>query len=105
MGGNIFQTLGLFKEYFKKRGNITKADFGRFNVTGNPADRYVFKVSSLRLAALTVPYLHDGTAATLRDAVDIMFELQLGTNGPEEDKEAIVAFITTLVGDSPDLSP
>ena len=105
VGGNSFQAFGVFKEYFKKRGNITEADLGRFNVTGNPADRHVFKVPSLRLAALTAPYLHDGSVATLRDAVDLMFEFQLGIEAPEEDKDAIVAFIKTLVGESIDLSP
>ena len=105
VGGNMFQVLGVFKEYFKQRGNITEADRGRYNVTGNPADRYLFRVPSLRLAALTAPYLHDGSATTLRDAVDVMFEFQLGREVPDEEKEAIVAFIKTLVGESTDLSP
>ena len=41
----------------------------------------------------------DGSAATLRDAVDAMFEFQLGREAPDEDKEAIVAFIKTLAGE------
>ena len=69
------------------------------------ADRHAFKVPSLRMAALTAPYLHDGSAATLRDAVDAMFEFQLGREAPEKDKEAIVAFIRTLAGESEELSP
>lgn len=105
VGGNMFQRFGVLNEYFKKRGNITEADFGRYNVTGNAADRHSFKVPSLRMAALTAPYLHDGSAATLRDAVDAMFEFQLGREAPDEDKEAIVAFIETLVGESEELSP
>ena len=105
VGGNMFQVFGVLNEYFKKRGNITDADLGRYNVTGNAADRHSFKVPSLRMAALTAPYLHDGTAATLRDAVDAMFEFQLGREAPDEDKDAIVAFIETLVGESEELSP
>ena len=105
VGGNLFQVFGVRNEYFKRRGNITKADLGRYNVTGHPADRYAFKVPSLRMAALTAPYLHDGSAATLRDAVDAMFEFQLGWRAPDEDKEAIVAFIKTLAGESKELSP
>ena len=99
VGGNMFQVFGVLNEYFKKRGNITDADMGRFNVTGNPADRHAFKVPSLRMAALTAPYLHDGSAATLRDAVDAMFTFQLGREAPDEDKDAIVAFIKTLAGE------
>ena len=104
VGGNMFQVFGVLNEYFKRRGNITEADLGRFNVTGNPADRHAFKVPSLRMAAYTAPYLHDGSAETLRDAVDAMFEFQLGREAPEEDKEAIVAFIKTLAGESKELT-
>ena len=105
VGGNMFQVFGVRNEYFKRRGNITKADFGRYNITGHPSDRHVFKVPSLRMAAHTAPYLHDGSAATLRDAVDAMFEYQLGWQAPDEDKVAIVAFIRSLAGESKELSP
>lgn len=43
-------------------------------------------------------------AATLREAVDAMFEFQLGREAPDEDKEAIVAFIRTLAGESEEFS-
>ncbi len=99
VGGNMFQVFGVINDYFRKRGNITDADLGRFNVTGNEVDKHAFKVPSLRMAAHTAPYLHDGSAATLRDAVDAMFEFQLGREAPDEDKEAIVAFIKTLAGE------
>ncbi len=105
VGGNMFQVFGVLNDYFKKRGDITEADLGRYAITGNDEDRHAFKVPSLRLAALTAPYLHDGSAATLRDAVDAMFEFQLGREAPDQDKEAIVAFIKTLVGESKELSP
>ena len=100
VGGDRFRVLGVVNDYFKKRGNITDADLGRYNITGNTADRHAFKVPSLRMAALTEPYLHDGSAATLRDAVDVMFEFQLGSKAPDEDKAAIVLFIETLLGES-----
>ena len=102
VGGNMFQVFGVINDYFRKRGNITDADLGRFNVTGNDADKHAFKVPSLRLAAHTAPYLHDGSAKTLREAVDAMFEFQLGREAPDEDKEAIVAFIKTLAGEPVD---
>ena len=105
VGGNMFQVFGVLNEYFRKRGDITEADLGRYNVTGNPVDRHAFKVPSLRMAALTAPYLHDGSAETLRDAVDAMFEFQLGREAPDEDKEDIVAFIRSLAGESKELDP
>ncbi len=101
VGGNMFQVFGVINDYFKKRGNITTADLGRFNVTGNEADRHAFKVPSLRMAAHTAPYLHDGSAETLRDAVDAMFEFQLGREAPGEHKDAIVTFIKTLAPELP----
>ena len=105
VGGNMFQVFGVINEYFKRRGNITEADMGRYNVTGNAADRHSFKVPSLRMATLPAPYLHDGSAATLREAVDAMFESRLWREAPDEDKEAIVAFIRTLAGESEEFSP
>lgn len=95
----MFQKFGVLNSYFSQRGNITEADYGRFNVTGNEADRHVFKVPSLRMAAHTAPYLHDGSAATLREAVDVMFRYQLGREAPDAHKDAIVAFIRTLAGE------
>ena len=62
VGGNMFQVFGVLNEYFKRRGNITDADMGRYNITGNDADMHAFKVPSLRMAAHTAPYLHDGSA-------------------------------------------
>ena len=103
VGGNMFQVFGVLNDYFKRRGRITEVDYGRYNVTGNPADRHAFKVPSLRMAALTAPYLHDGNAETLRDAVDAMFEYQLGRSAPDEHKDAIVAFIETLAGENKEL--
>ena len=101
VGGNMYQTFGVVTSYFEKQGKITKGDRGRFNVTGNPQDMHMFKVPSLRMAALTAPYLHNGKAKTLRQAVDIMFEHQLGRKAPDKDKEAIIHFIKTLVGEHP----
>jgi cytochrome c peroxidase len=99
VGGNMFQVFGVINNYFLARGNITKSDYGRYNVTGNETDRYSFKVPSLRMAKYTPPYLHDGSQATLRDVVNIMFRHQLGREAPDEDKEAIVSFIETLAGE------
>lgn len=99
IGGNMFEKLGIMRDYFKERGNITEADQGRYALTGNPADMHVFKVPGLRNVALTAPYLHDGTAKTLEDAVNIMGKYQLGINLPAEDVARITAFLRTLTGE------
>lgn len=99
VGGNMFQVFGVMGDYFKKRGNITPADLGRFNQTKVETDRHVFRVPSLRNVAVTPPYFHDGSAATLEDAVDVMFQYQLGRPAPKADKELIVKFLRTLTGE------
>lgn len=105
VGGNMYQLFGVMGDYFKDRGNVQKEDLGRFNVTGLESDRYVFKVPSLRNVALTAPYFHDGSSATLESAVDVMFKYQLGRTAPEEDRRLIVSFLRSLTGEAYESKP
>lgn len=98
VGGNMFQTFGVMADYFADRGKLTKEDLGRFNVTGQEKDRYVFKVPSLRNVELTAPYFHDGTAPTLEGAVKVMAKYQLGRQLSQEELSALVSFLKTLTG-------
>lgn len=99
IGGNMFQHFGVMGNYFEDRGDITQVDFGRYNVTKNPDDKFVFKVPSLRNIALTAPYFHDGSAKTLEQAVKVMGRYQLGRMLSDEDVELLVAFLKTLTGE------
>ncbi|HET6978228.1 MAG TPA: cytochrome-c peroxidase [Pyrinomonadaceae bacterium] len=99
VGGNLFEKFGVMNDYFAQRGNITKTDFGRFNVTKNEADKYVFKVPSLRNVALTGPYFHDGSAASLEEAVRIMSLYQLGRTLTPDETDSIVRFLRSLSGE------
>ena len=74
---------------------------GRFAVTGDDADRFNFKVPTLRNVELTYPYFHDGAPNTLTQAVDVMGRLQLGRTFTTEENAQIVAFLKTLTGDQP----
>lgn len=98
LGGNMYERMGLMADYFGDRGNVTAADYGRYNVTHREADRYYFRVPSLRNVARTAPYFHDGNTADLLDAVEIMAKYQLGRDIPRDDAVAIVAFLHTLNG-------
>jgi len=98
VGGNLFQRFGIIGDYFANRGNITPADLGRYRVTQNEKDKHVFKVPSLRNAALTAPYFHDGSTDTLEEAVEIMMRYQLGRIPNEQDINKIVLFLKTLTG-------
>ena len=105
VGGNMFQKFGVMGDYFANRGKPTEADLGRFLVTGEDSDRYVFKVPSLRNVTRTAPYFHDGTAATLDAAVDVMFRYQLGRVASKEDKAAIIQFLGTLTDETRPMTP
>jgi cytochrome c peroxidase len=96
VGGNSFQKMGLVEPY-KAESDAQ----GRSAVTGKDSDRFNFKVPTLRNVELTYPYFHDGGAATLTEAVDIMGRLQLGKKFTQEENASIVAFLKTLTGDQP----
>ena len=96
VGGNSFQKMGLVEPY-----KASSPAEGRSAVTGKDADRFNFKVPTLRNVELTYPYFHDGAANTLTEAVDVMGRLQLGKKFTREENAKIVAFLKTLTGDQP----
>jgi len=98
VGGNMYEKLGLFKNYFENRGNVQESDYGRYNVTHIEEHRYEFRVPSLRNVALTAPYFHDASASTLEEAVAIMGEYQLGVDLSDDEIAKIVKFLNTLTG-------
>jgi len=91
-GGNIYQKMGLVKPYANTK------DMGRFDVTKNEGDKYMFKVAMLRNASLTAPYFHDGEAATMKEAIKTMAEINLNLTTPITDEQVadIEAFIWAL---------
>jgi cytochrome c peroxidase len=99
VGGNLFQRFGIFADPFADKANVSEADLGRFTLTGNETDRYVFRVPSLRNVAVTAPYFHDGRTQSLAEAVDLMARSQLGRALPPEDVRLIVKFLGTLTGE------
>ena len=99
IGGNLFQRFGVFADPFAEREPGAAADLGRFTITHREADRHVFRVPSLRNVAVTAPYLHDGSVATLDEVVAIMGRSQLGIELPRQDIDSIVGFLHTLTGE------
>lgn len=100
LGGNMFQKFGLVEDYWKETGSKA-IDRGRFDVTNNPSDMYVFKVPGLRNVAMAPPYFHDGSSKTLPEAVRIMAKVQLGKTLSVKDTDAIVTFLGSLTGKVP----
>ncbi len=99
IGGNLFQKMGVYKNYFEEKQFISQSDLGRYNVTGKEKDKFVFKVPSLRNVTRTAPYLHDGTAKNLKDVIRIMAEYQVGQPIVEQEITYIVEFLKTLNGE------
>ncbi len=74
---------------------VQVSDPGRALITGKWADIGKFKGPILRNLAAHAPYFHNGSAATLLDAVnfyDTRFNLHLS----QQDKNDLVAFLKTL---------
>lgn len=94
-GGAMYQKLGLVKPW------PTEKDTGRFEVTKKDADKFFFKVPSLRNIEKTAPYFHDGSVASLDEAVKLMATHQLGKELTAEQVGSIVTFLKALTGTPP----
>jgi cytochrome c peroxidase len=101
VGGQMYQKFGVVEPHWKYT-HSEEIDEGRYVVTKNEFDKYVFKVPVLRNAAKTAPYFHDGSVDKLRDAVWIMGKIQLGRDLTQPQIEDIVAFFKSLTGKIPE---
>lgn len=101
VGGSIFRKFGLVKDYWTLTGS-QNPDKGRFELTKNPMDMYVFRVAPLRNVAMTAPYFHDGSVTKLADAIRIMGETQLGISLNDAQVRSMEVFLTSLTGALPE---
>ena len=97
-----------FTDYsFKNNGlYISYKDSGRIRLTNEEADRAMFKVPTLRNAALTAPYMHDGSISTLEEVVEHYTsggkphkhksEMLQPIDLNKEEKKQLVAFLNAL---------
>jgi cytochrome c peroxidase len=100
LGGNMFQKYPLFGTHKELTGS-TIDDLGKMQATKLEADKYFFKVPSLRNIAETWPYLHDGSVKELDKTVQIMAKGQLNKELTPEQTSDISAFLKSLTGDVP----
>ena len=99
LGGQTFEYMGLKKSYFNDRGNVGKInDKGLLSFTQDDRDLHKFKTPTLRNVALTAPYFHDGSTASLKQAVDIMAKYQRDKKLSDKEIEQIVKFLESLTG-------
>jgi cytochrome c peroxidase len=100
VGGTQLRKFGRNKDYWTETG-AAKPDVGRFAITKNDADKYVFRVATLRNVARTAPYFHDGSVDTLDRAVRVMGTLQLGKALDDNTVSLITSFLESLTGEVP----
>lgn len=101
LGGNTFMKFGLVKGPYWDFTHSKLKDLGKGALTGNEADNAIFKSSSLRNIQKTGPYFHDGSVASLDEAVKLMAYLQLGKELTPEQVNSMVAFLSSLTGQIP----
>ncbi len=104
---NLFHNIGVGVD---AQGDIT--DLGRYIVTNRDEDKGAFKTPSLRNVALTAPYMHDGSLATLEDVLD--FYAVGGRRNPyldadmkpvalsAQDRSDLMAFLHALTSHAPE---
>lgn len=98
IGGTMFQKFGIYGNYWEYTKS-NKIDEGKFEVTKNEADKYFFKVPSLRNIVKTGPYFHDGSVEKLEDAIKIMAKTQLNIELTAKETKDILAFLNALSGE------
>lgn len=95
LGGTSYQRVGAVEPW------PNQLDEGRYGLTQNAADKMMFKVPTLRNVAETGPYFHDGSVATLTDAVRAMGRYQVGIELSDPEVESIVSWLKALTGSLP----
>jgi len=100
---NSCHTEPMFTNYeYKKNGikeDSTLKDFGRYNITGNVNDKYLFKVPSLRNLKYSYPYMHDGRFEKLQFVINHYSEIDIDNNLihlNNKEKVDLTAFLLTL---------
>ncbi|MBL3619057.1 MAG: c-type cytochrome [gamma proteobacterium endosymbiont of Lamellibrachia anaximandri] len=96
VGGNSYQYLGAVipVEWREGGGDLHQR-------TGDPFDKNRYKVPTLRNIALTGPYLHDGSAASLDMVLEKMAFHNLGFKLSDDQVTLLMAFLNSLTGDRP----
>jgi cytochrome c peroxidase len=99
-GGQMYMKFGLIEPYWK----YTKSepvDNGRYEVTKEESDKFIFKVPMLRNVEKTSPYFHDGSVGSLEQTEWIMGKIQIGRELSKEELGDINAFLKSLTGEIP----
>jgi len=103
VGQGFYQKFPIFPSKYNNQYDL-KADKGRYEVTHNAADKHMWRVPTWRNVALTAPYFHNGSVATLDEAVRVMARTQLDRILTNAEVADIVAFLNGLSGEFPTIT-
>ncbi len=92
--------IGGGMQPFPAVGKYKYADIGDFRGDKNG----MVKVPTLRNIDETAPYFHNGAVWSLKEALEIMGETQLGIKLSPEDVASIETFLKSLTGKKPDVT-
>ena len=95
VGGAVYQKLGVRKPWPSQK------DQGLYQITKDENDKMVFKVPSLRNIKKTGPYFHDGSVATLDEAIRDMAVHQRGATLTGAEVKSIETWMESLTGQLP----
>ncbi|MFZ5503729.1 MAG: cytochrome-c peroxidase [Pseudomonadota bacterium] len=101
VGTGFYQKFPTFENNDYVEKYRLKADTGRHEATKNDADKHMWRVPTWRNIALTAPYFHNGSVATLHEAVRVMAKTQLDKTLADKEVEDIVSFLNSLTGKLP----
>jgi len=100
--------LEVPREIIASVSDARASDLGRYEVTQDPADRWKYRTPGLRNVALTSPYMHDGSLATLADVIafydrggvanDNLDPLIAPIGLSEPEQRDLIAFLESLTG-------
>lgn len=99
MGDGFYELFPNNRGYPEEEQYKLADDQGRFEATGDPDERLMWRVPPLRGIALTAPYFHNGSVSSLEDAIRIMGKVQFNKKLSDETVRDISAFLHSLTGD------
>ena len=109
--GELFTDQSFRNNGLLPNSNAPKPDLGRYSITLNEADKYKFRVPSLRNVERTLPYMHDGRLANLESVLNhyatgvqdntsldplLKKGAQPGLSLSKQDQKDIISFLYTL---------
>ena len=102
------ETLSIDTGNLDSVGGQRPGDLGLYELTGRPEDRWKYRTPSLRNVAVTGPYMHDGSLASLEAVIRFYNQGGVPNEGldpvlrpldlDDEEVAALVAFLETLTG-------